>query len=47
MFDMRKYCEFNVQKIIQILGYLQRKTGLSDKIILIKLLLFADRLHIR
>jgi hypothetical protein len=47
MFDLRKYCEFNVKKIVQILGYLQRKTGISDKIVLIKLLFFADRLHLR
>jgi uncharacterized phage-associated protein len=47
MFNLREFNEFNIKKIVQILGYLQRKTAIVDKIVLIKLLFFADRLHLR
>jgi uncharacterized phage-associated protein len=47
MLDLRKYQEFNIEKIIQVLAYIQRKANIFDKLALIKLLFFADRLHLR
>jgi uncharacterized phage-associated protein len=47
MLDLRKYQEFNIEKIIQVLAYIQKTANISDKLALIKLLFFADRLHLR
>jgi uncharacterized phage-associated protein len=47
MIDFRKYQEFNIEKIVQIFGYIQKRTKIKDKLILLKLLFFADRLHLR
>jgi hypothetical protein len=38
---------FSVEKIIQTLAYVQRKTGTNSKLDLIKYLFFADRVNIR
>jgi uncharacterized phage-associated protein len=42
-----KYHYFDYEKIIQLLGYIQRKADTKDKLTLIKLLFFADRMHLR
>jgi hypothetical protein len=44
---MRRYHSFNPEKVLQALGYIQRETGVSDTLQLIKYLFFADRLHLR
>jgi hypothetical protein len=41
------YSQFNVEKIIQTLAYIQRKTGTESKLDMIKYLFFADRVNIR
>lgn len=38
---------FSVKKALQALYYLQSKSGVSDKLSLLKLIFFADRYHIR
>jgi hypothetical protein len=47
MFDLIKFQSFNIEKIIQALAYIQRKIKITDKLKLIKILFFADRLHLR
>jgi uncharacterized phage-associated protein len=47
MLDLRKYQYFDYEKTIQLLGYIQRKSNSTDKLTLIKLLFFADRVHLR
>jgi uncharacterized phage-associated protein len=47
MFDLRKFSSFNVEKIIQVLAYIQRRINCRDKLKLIKLLFFADRMNLR
>jgi hypothetical protein len=49
MLDLSKFNRFNVEKIIQVLAYIQRqiKSDAKDKLKLIKLLFFADRYHLR
>ncbi|MDR1617434.1 MAG: SocA family protein [Treponema sp.] len=44
---LNKYSHFNIEKIIQVLAYIQRKTGTRSKLELIKYLFFADRINIR
>jgi hypothetical protein len=44
---LNTYSHFNVEKIIQTLAYIQRKTGTESKLDLIKYLFFADRVNIR
>jgi hypothetical protein len=44
---LNRYSHFNIEKIIQVLAYIQRKTGTQSKLELIKYLFFADRLNIR
>ncbi|MBQ6567369.1 MAG: SocA family protein [Treponema sp.] len=39
--------KFSVRKTLQALYYLQRKSNVSDKLALLKLVFFADRYHIR
>jgi hypothetical protein len=45
--NLNQYSHFNIEKIIQVLAYIQRKTGARSKLELIKYLFFVDRLHIR
>lgn len=45
--NLDKYYNFNIEKIIQVFGYLRNKHDVKDKLMLIKLLFFADRIHIR
>jgi uncharacterized phage-associated protein len=47
MLDLRKYHYFDYEKIVQLLGYIQRKVDSTNKLTLIKLLFFADRVHLR
>jgi hypothetical protein len=42
-----KYGHFNIEKIIQVLAYIQKKTKMTSKLELIKYLFFADRVNIR
>lgn len=42
-----RFSSFDIEKIVQVLAYIQRKTGCEDKLKLIKLLFFADRIHLR
>jgi hypothetical protein len=44
---LNKYSHFNIEKIIQVLAYIQKKTGARSKLELIKYLFFADRVNIR
>jgi hypothetical protein len=44
---LNKYSHFDIEKIIQVLAYIQRKTGTKSKLELIKYLFFADRVNIR
>jgi hypothetical protein len=44
---LNKYSHFNIEKIIQVLAYIQRRTGTQSKLELIKYLFFADRVNIR
>jgi len=44
---LNAYSHFNVEKIIQTLAYIQRKTGTESKLAMIKYLFFADRVNIR
>jgi hypothetical protein len=44
---LNKYSHFNIEKIIQVLAYIQRKTGTQSKLEMIKYLFFADRVNIR
>jgi hypothetical protein len=44
---LNRYHEFDIEKIIQALAYIQRKSGETDKINLIKYLFFSDRTHVR
>jgi hypothetical protein len=45
--QVNTYSHFNVEKIIQTLAYIQRKTGTESKMDMIKYLFFADRVNIR
>jgi hypothetical protein len=45
--SLNKYSHFNIEKIIQVLAYIQKKTGTQSKLELIKYLFFADRINIR
>jgi uncharacterized phage-associated protein len=45
--NLRKYNSFNIEKIIQVLAYIQKRIDCRDKLKLIKLLFFADRYHLR
>jgi uncharacterized phage-associated protein len=45
--DFRKYHYFDYEKTIQLLAYIQKKANTTDKLALIKLLFFADRMHLR
>jgi hypothetical protein len=45
--SLNKYSHFNIEKIIQALAYIQKKTGSQSKLELIKYLFFADRINIR
>jgi uncharacterized phage-associated protein len=47
MIDFRKYQYFDYERTVQLLGYIQRKSESTDKLTLIKLLFFADRIHLR
>jgi uncharacterized phage-associated protein len=47
MLNLRKFNTFNIEKIIQVLAYIQRKLDCTDKLKLIKLLFFSDRIHLR
>ena len=38
---------FSIKKSLQVLYYLQSRSGISDKLSLLKLIFFADRYHIR
>jgi uncharacterized phage-associated protein len=44
---LNRYSYFTIEKIIQVLAYIQKKTGTQSKLELIKYLFLADRLHIR
>jgi hypothetical protein len=44
---LNTYGRFSVEKIIQTLAYIQRKTGTESKLDLIKYLFFSDRVNIR
>jgi uncharacterized phage-associated protein len=44
---LNKYSHFNIEKIIQVLAYIQKKTETQSKLELIKYLFFADRVNIR
>jgi hypothetical protein len=44
---LNRYSHFNIEKIIQVLAYIQKKTGAQSKLKLIKYLFFADRVNIR
>jgi hypothetical protein len=44
---LNRYSHFNIEKIIQVLAYIQKETGTQSKLELIKYLFFADRLNIR
>ncbi|GHV91681.1 hypothetical protein AGMMS50268_21840 [Spirochaetia bacterium] len=44
---LNKYQYFNIEKIVQTFAYLQRLSGTTSKLALIKYLFFADRLHLR
>jgi hypothetical protein len=45
--NLRKFDGFNIEKIIQVLAYIQKRIDCRDKLKLIKLLFFADRTHLR
>jgi hypothetical protein len=45
--SLNTYSHFNVEKVIQTLAYIQRKTGTESKLDLIKYLFFSDRVNIR
>jgi hypothetical protein len=45
--SLNRYSHFNIEKIIQVLAYIQKKTGTKSKLELIKYLFFADRVNIR
>jgi uncharacterized phage-associated protein len=47
MLNLRKFNTFNIEKIIQVLAYIQKRIDCTDKLKLIKLLFFADRMHLR
>ena len=47
MKPMNKYNFFNIEKIVQVLYYIQKKSHAVSKLDLIKYLFFADRIHIR
>lgn len=44
---LNKYGFFNIEKIVQIFFYIQKYSNTVSKLELIKLLFFADRIHIR
>ena len=44
---LNKYCFLNIEKIVQILYYIQKYSETVSKLELIKYLFFADRIHIR
>jgi uncharacterized phage-associated protein len=46
MLGLNKYNAFNVEKIIQVIAYIQRELNCTDKRKLLKLLYFADRIHL-
>jgi uncharacterized phage-associated protein len=45
--DLGKFNSFNIEKIIQVLAYIQQKADCRNKLKLIKLLFFADRINLR
>jgi uncharacterized phage-associated protein len=45
--DLRKFNNFNIEKIIQVLAYIQKRIDCRNKLKLIKLLFFADRINLR
>jgi uncharacterized phage-associated protein len=45
--NLRKFNSFNLEKIIQVLAYIQKRIACRDKLKLIKLLFFADRHYLR
>ena len=47
MEKVNKYGFFNIEKILQVLYYIQKYSDTDSKLDLIKLLFFADRIHIR
>jgi uncharacterized phage-associated protein len=47
MVNWKRFHSFDIEKIIQVLAYIQQKTECLDKLKLIKLLFFADRMHLR
>lgn len=47
MYGSRKFITFNVEKIIQVLAYIQRKIDTVEKSKIMKLLFFSDRINIR
>jgi hypothetical protein len=44
---LNKYKRFNIEKIIQVLAYIQKKTGTQNKLELVKYLFLSDRVNIR
>jgi hypothetical protein len=44
---MNRYNFLNIEKIVQVFYYIQKHTGTTDKLKLIKYLFFADRINIR
>jgi hypothetical protein len=47
MKSLDRYSHFNIEKIIQVLAYIQKKTETQSKLELIKYLFLADRVNIR
>ena len=47
MIRLNKYCFLNIEKIVQIFYYIQKYSNTDTKLLLIKYLFFADRIHIR
>lgn len=45
--SLSRYCQFDVEKVIQAVSYISRFSENKDKLGIIKLLFFADRFHIR
>jgi len=47
MNSLNKYALLNIEKIVQILYFIQQRTNITSKLELIKFLFFADRINIR
>ena len=47
MKTVNKYNFLNIEKIVQVFFYIQKNTGADTKLNLIKLLFFADKIHLR